>query len=197
MIDVLRRDERPQPNVWKGLAAGAIAGAVGGFAMNQFQRLFSKVVGDEEYSEQAHSPKQSGRREAILRGQESETGEDAPGAVKAADAISEEVFGRELTGSEKEVAGPIVHYGFSIATGAMYGAATEIMPEATAGAGIPFSLAVWIIADQTLLPLLGLSKPASSYAIKKHAYSLASHFVYGAATEATRRVLRKMMGSEK
>ena len=67
------------------------------------------------------------------------------------------------------------------------------MPLSGNGFGLPFGAAVWAIADETLVPLFGLSKPPIAYPLSKHLYSLAAHLVYGATTEATRRLLCSMM----
>jgi putative membrane protein len=142
--------------------------------MNQFQALWSKATEDEKAGEKK---------------QES-SDDETPATVKAADALSEEVFGHELTKSEKEVAGPAMHYAFGAATGGVYGAMAELVPNVTVGAGMPFATAVWFLADEVTVPLLGLSKSPTQYPLSKHAYSLASHFVYGLTTEVVRRAVR-------
>jgi hypothetical protein len=181
-----------KPNVWKGLAAGVAGGLAASWAMNQFQALWNRLSGDEEKSERAHSPRQNGRREATDRGR-STSEEDAPATVRAADAVSETVLDRHLTKGEKRIAGPAVHYAFGTSVGATYGIITELLPQATAGAGTAFGATVWLVADETVIPLLGLSKGPTEYPLSKHAYSLASHFVYGATTEAVRRLVRNAL----
>ena len=86
-----------------------------------------------------------------------------------------------------------MHYTFSATTGMVYGALAELTPAATIGFGLPFGAAVWAIADEAMVPLFGLSKPPTEYPLSKHLYSLASHLVYGATTEATRRLVRGIM----
>ena len=113
--------------------------------------------------------------------------------VKTAKAISEHVFGHTLKESEKHAAGAAVHYAFGTATGGLYGALAELAPEVTTGAGIPFGAVFWAVADETAVPLLGLSKGPTEYPISTHVYALASHLVYGVTTEATRRVVRDIL----
>lgn len=175
MLENLWPRERQENNPWKGLAAGLVAGLVASWTMNQFQALWSKLTEDEK------------------AGQESSSDAETPSTVKAADAISEEVFGHELTKSEKEVAGPAMHYAFGAATGGVYGAMAEFVPDVTVGAGMPFGTAVWLLADEVTVPLLGLSKSPTQYPLSKHAYALASHFVYGLTTEVVRRAVRNAM----
>jgi uncharacterized membrane protein YagU involved in acid resistance len=193
MLKSISKDRRSEISVWKGLAAGVIGGLVGGFVMDQFQALWSKLSGDGKDSERAHSPRQDGHKLDEEQGQTSSGEIDAPATVKLASAISEDVFDHELSRGEKEVAGTAVHYGFSLVTGGMYGVMTELVPDASAGAGAPFGAAVWLLADEITVPLVGLSKGPASYPISKHVYSLASHFVYGLATEAARRAVRNAL----
>ena len=193
MLDNIWNNSRRESNVWKGLAAGIIGGLAGGFVMNQFQSLWSHLTGDEKDSEHAHSPKQSGRKTDDAQEQQSEGETDAPATVKLASTISEDVFNHELKKDEKEAAGMAVHYGFSLVTGGIYGVAAELAPDATVGAGAPFGAAVWLLADEITVPLAGLSKGPTAYPLSKHAYSLASHFVYGVATEAARRAVRNLL----
>lgn len=123
-----------------------------------------------------------------------ESKEDSDNAtVKAAKAVSEGIFGHELKEREKKVAGAAVHYAFGTATGGLYGAVAEFAPEVTVGAGLPFGAAFWLVADETAVPLLGLSKAPTEYPVSTHVYAFASHLVYGLTAELTRRSLRKAL----
>ena len=57
-------------------------------------------------------------------------------------------------------------------------------------AGLPFGAAFWLLADETAVPLLGLSKGPTEYPLSTYAYALASHLVYGLTAEAVRRAVR-------
>jgi putative membrane protein len=118
--------------------------------------------------------------------------EQEPATVKAAETISEIILGHQLAENEKEIAGDLVHYATGAASGAVYGAAAELAPELTVGAGIPFGTAVWLIVDEGAVPLLGLSKRPTEYPLSTHIYALASHFVYGLTTDIVRRAVRSM-----
>ncbi len=171
-------------DVLKGLAAGVVGGLVASWVMDEFQAGWSKLSESLEASQKSSKKKQK-----------SEGGgeEQEPATVKAAEAISENVFDHRLTKSEKKIAGPAVHYAMGATTGAIYGVAAELVPFATVGAGIPFGAAVWLIADDAALPALGLSKPPTEYPLSIHAYALASHLVYGLTTDVVRRALRSAM----
>jgi putative membrane protein len=186
---------RAENDVWKGLAAGVVGGLVASAVMNQFQALWGKLSEGVERSHGAQSlqqgsPEHGVGRELQKRGSDEEQ-DDA--AERVANAISEEVFEHKLTKSEKDVAGTVVHYVFGATTGAMYGGLAEILPEVTAGAGLPFGAFIWLTADEGVVPALGLSKSPTEYPLSTHAYSLASHFVYGLTTEMVRRAVRRAL----
>jgi hypothetical protein len=180
----------------KGMIAGAAGGLVASWVMNQFQALWSRMAHGGErphgaQSLQLGSPRHGVARELQERGRDREA-DDA--AVRTAVVVSERLLGLELAEREKkEIAGAAVHYAFGVATGGLYGAIAELKPATTAGAGLPFGAAVWLIADEIIVPALGLSKPLTEYPPSTHAYSIASHLVYGLTTEIVRREVRRAL----
>jgi uncharacterized membrane protein YagU involved in acid resistance len=160
-------------DVVKGAVAGLIGGLVASFVMSEFQALLSKL------SEEEKKPKKKK--------------EDEPANVKTAEAISENVFDHKLKKSEKEAAGEAVHYAMGATSGLIYGIASEVAPVTTVGLGLPFGAAVWLVADDVVVPALGLAKPATEYPISTHAYALSSHLVYGLTTELVRRTVRDLL----
>ena len=112
-----------------------------------------------------------------------------PATVKAA----ERVAGHGIPRAGKARAGEAVHYGFGAALGMAYGAAAEAEPWVTAGFGLPYGGAVAVIADEALVPAAGLSGPPWQSPPATHAYSIASHLVFGVALEAARRVLLRIL----
>ncbi|MBV9958241.1 MAG: DUF1440 domain-containing protein [Acidobacteria bacterium] len=180
-------------DVLKGLAAGFVGGLVASFVMNQFQALCGRLMEGKERSHGAQSlqqgqPQQSNR--PINPDNEDES-DDA--TERLASAISENIFDKELTKPEKETAGTVIHYLYGTATGAFYGAAAELAPVVTAGVGMPFGAFVWVAGDEGAVPALGLSKSPAEYPLSTHAYSLASHLVYGLTAEAVRRAVRRAL----
>ena len=154
--------------IWIGLVGGVIGGIAASFVMEQFQALLKKA----EDSEQAEPP----------------SGGD-PATVKAAAAVVEPVLNRELYKEEKEVAGPAMHYAMGAVSGAIYGAVAAAFPFAAAGFGSLFGAILWAVADEGLVPGLGLSKAPAEYPATVHANSLASHIVYGISTDVVRRLI--------
>ncbi|HSE22932.1 MAG TPA: DUF1440 domain-containing protein [Pyrinomonadaceae bacterium] len=187
--------------VWKGLAAGLIGGLVASWTMNRFQDVWSKFA--------HHIPNSSGDQLRNASGECAACGEQDPDShnlefgsqpeaqddttVRAASAISEGVFDHKLTRSEKKIAGTAVHYLLGTSVGGIYGAAAERAPNVTAGAGLPFGAAFWLVVDEGAVPLLGLSKGPMAYPVSTHAYALSSHFVYGLTAEMVRRAVRSAL----
>ncbi len=164
-------------DVVKGAFAGLVGGLIASFVMNEFQSLLSTLSENEEGSKKKKSKKE----------------EQEPATVKAAEGISENLFDHDLTRSEKKIAEPAMHYAMGATSGLIYGAAAEIAPMTSVGAGLPFGAAVWLVADDVIVPALGLSKPATEYPLSIHAYALSSHLVYGLTTDLVRRALRKLL----
>lgn len=182
----MQRQQSKQSNLWKGLAAGVIGGLAASFVMEQFQAFWTKLAEGDQLSQGGRGKqKQNGQQQQSSGGREEE-----PANIQAAEAISENVFEHELKKGEKKVAGEVVHYAMGATSGAIYGAMAEIFPVVAAGEGLPFGTAVWLIADDVVVPALGLSKPPTAYPLATHAYALASHLVYGLTTDLVRRGVR-------
>jgi hypothetical protein len=170
--------------VLKGLAAGTIGGLVASWVMEEFQYAWEKVSKHVRQCE-------SGESSTANNGEQSKSEESEPATVKAAEMISEKIFGHQLAKDEKKIAGDAVHYATGATSGAIYGVAAELAPKVTVGAGLPFGTAVWLVVDEAAVPLFGLAKAPTEYPLSTHIYALASHFVYGVSTEVVRQALRQ------
>ena len=175
-------------SIWKGVVAGLAGGLLASWTMNQFQAAWTKLA---ENSEKPHGAQSMKPSEGSDGSQDTKEQDDA--TVETAKVISENVFGHELQESEKKSAGAAVHYAFGTVSGGLYGALAEVAPQVTTAAGIPFGAAFWLVADEVSVPLLGLAKGPTEYPLSTHAYSLASHLVYGATAELSRRAVRHIL----
>ncbi|HKR00713.1 MAG TPA: DUF1440 domain-containing protein [Pyrinomonadaceae bacterium] len=190
-----REEGKRESDVLKGALAGFIGGLVASWTMNQFQAALGSLIEGIDKPHGAQSLKPAGGQEGvreIRREPEEDSPEQEDATEKIADAIAENIFGHKLDKDEKETAGAVVHYAYGAAMGGVYGIAAEVAPEVGAAAGLPFGAVVWLAADEVAVPLLGLAKPPSEYPLSTHAYSLASHLVYGLTAELVRRNIRKV-----
>jgi uncharacterized membrane protein YagU involved in acid resistance len=172
--------------VGRGTLAGLIAGAFAAYVMNRYVEIESRPARVRQ-DEQA-------RRER---------GEQVPAAdpvdpenqptVKVAQKVSRKLFDHELGDVEKKAAGPVVHYGYAAAVGALYGGLAEIVPGVGAGLGVPYAALLWLGGDEIALPALGLTDPPHKIAAEKHVSQLATHFVYGLTLDIGRRILRRLL----
>jgi uncharacterized membrane protein YagU involved in acid resistance len=184
---------RREPDVWKGLAAGLVGGLAASWVMNQFQAMWSRHTEGIEKAHGAQSLKPSGGHEAveeIRRAPQKNSEEQEDATEKIASALSEKLFDYQLEKDEKEQAGAAIHYAYGVAMGGLYGVAAEFAPQIGAGAGLPFGAVFWLVADEMVVPLLGLAAEPEEYPPSTHAYALCSHLVYGLTAEAVRRALR-------
>lgn len=191
------RSEAGRADALKGLLAGALGGLAAACVMNQFQSALSRALGAESRTHGAQSLQtgepRGGDEWAAGQINNAEVAESRDAAERVAAAAAESLAGRELTRREQDAGGTLVHYAYGTLTGAAYGLAAEYAPAATAGLGLPFGMAVWLGADELVVPALGLSKPAEDYPPSVHAYSIASHLVYGLTTELVRAALRRRL----
>ena len=174
--------------VAKGALAGAIGGLAGTWAMSEFQGWWSRVVHGTE-------PKSAAGRHDARDWQEFAEGQNAN--ELAAQAIASQTIDRPLTRQELPAAAAAVHYTFGATMGAFYGALSEMSPRASAGSGAGFGTAVWALADEVAIPLVGLSRPTTGQPPERHAHSFASHIVFGATTEIVRRGVRALLNGNR
>jgi hypothetical protein len=165
------------------VVAGALAGLTAGWVMVQFQKGWGKLAEDTHQEENA--PQHS-----TLATSSPSSEENADATMKAAELIYKNLTGRKLSREVQAKAGPVMHYAFSTAVGAIYGAANEVSKVPRKGFGAPFGAALFVVADEVAVPALKLSKKPQDYPLSTHLYGLASHLVYGTSTELLRRVFR-------
>jgi uncharacterized membrane protein YagU involved in acid resistance len=163
----VRRLRKKKPKgTWKGLAAGATGGLVASYAMSLFHSAWAKLV-------------------------QPPTTEGPDSTVRTANAITCALVHHDLTAGQQRIAGPLVHYLFGTAVGAVYGSGVELLPAVSTGFGLPFGTAVWLGADVTAVPALGLSGSPPNRPLADKAGEFAAHLVYGAVTDAVRHLLRR------
>ena len=167
-------------SVANGVVAGAIAGALATWAMNQFQAAQAKST--------SAAATAGGGTSTTASAENPDENATVQVAEKVADAV-----GQELPAEQKQAAGVAVHYGYGAAMGALYGGLTEIAPIVGTGLGLPYATALWLFGDEIATSVLGLSKPPQAASPEEHAASLSSHFVYGVTLDIARRVLRHIV----
>jgi len=170
-------------SVARGLVAGAIGGLVASWLMTEFTSLWTRVA------EGAESASADGRHDAR---DWHERSEDRNATEMVAQRIAAAAIDRPLDRRELAVAAPAVHYGYGALMGALYGVLAELIP-ASAFTGAAWGTLIWIVADEIVVPAMGLSAPLDQRWAEAHAQAFAAHLVYGGTTDLVARAARSMM----
>lgn len=167
------------------LLRGVIAGAAGGLAASWVMNVF--LAGSSKAQDALKDPAEKEQEKA----QQASAGDDS--TQKVADAVSHAVTGNHLSKEEKKTGGPLVHYLFGSIMGGVYGAVAEYSQSSRIGAGTVFGTALFLGADEIMVPALGLSKPPTQEPASSQVNHWAGHLVYGATVELVRRGLRRIL----
>lgn len=163
-------DDSNAARIARGIVAGAVAGAAASFAMDRFQAAWTALQSSDPAADDSDASQ--------------------PATVKAADALATAATGHAIPDADKPLAGQAVHYALGIGLGVAYAIAAEFRPAVTAGYGTGFGLGTATLLDDAAVPALGLGDAPWKSDVGTTLYGLASHLVFGAATEAVRRPLR-------
>lgn len=94
-------------------------------------------------------------------------------------------MGKELSPAQPHPAGVAVHYGLGIMPGAAYAVLRKRVPAVGAGGGLLYGLALTLMEDEGMAPLLGLAGAPTEYPWQAHLRGVVGHLVLGAVTHAT------------
>jgi hypothetical protein len=171
-------------NHWEGLVLGVAGGVAGVLAMNGFWKLAGKPSGDPIVEGD------SALDDISLVGRQREEDESAPQA--AGRVVYEQVTG-EAPGEETSMLlANLVHWGQGLTMAAGYGALRADRPRLDIVGGLLFGAGLWLVADELLVPLLGLAEGPTKHSADAHVKSLGAHLVYGLATAAATQALRRV-----
>jgi hypothetical protein len=149
------------------IVLGAAAGLIAAWAMEEAQKALAQA--------------------AEAAGGKPSAGE--PSTVKLADRVALTLTDHPVAKAKREQAGRTVHYVTGATLGALYTVLADRLPFVTSGFGGLFGMAISGVLDEMVVPALELSPPARAIPLERHAEGVAAHLVYGAALEASRRVL--------
>ena len=158
-------DKKSGTRVIRGMLAGVVGGLVGSCAMMVYMEAVSKAI----------------------NGKMPPQGDNV--TAKVADLVARKVARKELSENAKQTGGALVHYGFGTIVGSAYGTAVEYMPWASAGFGVLYGTALFVVADEFSLPRLELAHWPEDESVLDQLGHLGAHLVYGVATEAVRRAV--------
>lgn len=180
------RGPQRSPSPAAGAAIGMVAGMAGTLAMDAFAGVMAHATGGHEAEGAAPGAEREGRGvqppQANGRAEEDAT-------VRAGSLVFETVTGSPPAPREKLWLGTAAHYAFGAGAGLLYGLAATRTPRIRAGFGTMYGSLVWLVADQGLIPALGLSRTPRQLSPGLLAYALAGHWAFGAGLEAAFRAM--------
>jgi hypothetical protein len=182
---VSRRAGSAAEDAGRLIATGVAAGVIAGVAMDTFSRLVSASGNGREAKGAAPGADRTGRGVQPAQA-EGHAEEDA--TVKAGTLAYEAITGDRPDRETRLWLGRAAHYGFSISAGVMYVLLANRFVPVRAGYGTLYGTAVWAVADEGIVPALGLSRGPRQLPANVLAFGLLGHLVYGAALEAVRRL---------
>lgn len=118
--------------------------------------------------------------------------DEARGHGTAYDTAAEKagrVMGIDLSETERQKAGIAIHWLLGAVAGATYGLLRDRFPASSAGAGLLFGTAFWLVIDEGANYALRLTPGPLAFPWQAHARGLAGHLIFGATADATLRTL--------
>ena len=161
---------RHRSTVGRDLVKGAIAGAVATWVMGKVTNYL--------YEREDPSARSS---EDEARG-----GKTAYGAAAEKTA---RLFGKSLDQEPRERLGSAIHWALGIGTGAVYAVVRRRFDRVGKLGGTGFGTAFWVLVDEGLVSMLGLTPAPPRFPWQTHARGLAGHLTFGTVTDATLRAL--------
>ena len=165
MQDAVSRNDKSGSTL-SGLLLGAAAGAIGVWVLDRVDWALYR------------SEDEATRRR---------TQEVRPDGLDPAHVVANKIahaFGIPLNPPQPHPAGMAVHYAIGIAPAAAYGAFRDRLPELGGARGALFGLGLFLMQDEGLNSLLGLSARQRDYPWEDHARGLAAHLAYGMVVDA-------------
>jgi hypothetical protein len=160
------------------LVRGLVAGTAGTAAMDLL--LFSRY--------RKGGGESSGRDWEFSAGLSS--WDEAPAPALVGKRVTEGLFQIQLDNGYVPLVNNVMHWGFGIANGGLYGIVAGSLPEPRVAYGLPFGASVWS-GGYVVLPAAKLYEPIWKYDVKTLANDLSAHLVYGLATAAAFRLLSR------
>lgn len=155
------------------LAQGVFAGALATWVMESVSSFLY----------QREDPDAREREDQVRQGK-------APFVVAAEKTA--ELTGQPLTEEQKSKLGMVFHWGLGLGAGAAYAALRRRRPFLGWGQGLVFGALFFLLVDEGLNTVLGLTPKPAAYPWQAHARGLAAHLVYGVAADSTLDVLERV-----
>lgn len=162
-------------NTLSGLLKGAIAGAAGVWVMDQLTWYMYNNEDPKAYLKE---------KKAQVEGKY---------AAHAAASKMLNAANVQLNDKELYAAGKTVHYLLGILPGALYGAYRHRVKGVGAWKGLLYGAGLFILVDELIAPMIGIASGPRAYPWQAHARGLAGHLALGATTDASLKLINKVV----
>lgn len=186
--------------IGRAVARGALASMAGVVAMDLYFKAVKRVGERAKPSRGREKQRKSGSSNGKWKRRFEDISlvgplrkENEPATVTVGRIAYEKVRGEQPSRERGAQLGKAVHWGYGVAMGALWGLFERRMVEHDIRGGVGYGLALWLLGDELLVPLLGLAKGPTAHPPSVHAQALGAHLVYGLATGAATRVLDRVM----
>lgn len=179
-------------NTLKGFVLGGLGGAAGVLAMRLYWQAATALEGEDPRTLTRDDAASHPLDEVGVVGQLHQPDESSTAAVGR--IAYEALTGDEPESPElKEALSYGVHWTYGIMLGGLYGAVRGHADPPDTPGGLVFGTAAWLIGDELMVPLLGLSKGPTVYPPKQHTHRLGAHLAYGLAVSGVAQVLFSLL----
>lgn len=114
----------------------------------------------------------------------------APVPAQVGKRLAEAYLGRELPAESAQLTTNVMHWGYGLFWGSLYGILVGSTRVRSALVGLPFGAGVWA-AGYVMLPLGKFYKPIWKYDLRTLWKDLSAHLVYGVTTAASFAVIHR------
>lgn len=158
-----------QRRLSRTLMLGAVAGLLGARSMGTFTRLWRNFL----------KSNQDGDRKPGS----SYSAQERDATERIAEIVAARVFERRLSMRDRHAGSIVVHYGVGAASGAVYALLPNRFPFVSRFCAILFGAAMWLVADELLMPALGVTRALKNYSAAMQANALGEHIVFALTTD--------------
>lgn len=184
-----------QTNRWKGFVIGMVGSAAGLVAMRAYwQNVAPKMRETLDLGGAEAYPDEMELDDISAVGQQAQEEESSTAAIGR--LMYQQVKGKEPeTDETKELLSYLVHWGYGIIQGGVYGAwrSGENGRSPTLLSGAAFGTGLWLLGDELTVPLLGLQEGPTTVSPTGHLNRLGAHLAYGLTTAVTSRLLHTLL----
>lgn len=119
-------------------------------------------------------------------------GGEAPAGVLA--SAIEKLIGAQPTDDQHQLTETAVHYTIGVGPAVIYALTRDKLPVSGPTRGLLYGLVLFLVQDEALNAVTGLSAKPQRYPWQPHARGLVAHLVYGLATEVSLNLMQKAWG---